>query len=146
MCGWRWVLQSFYRVIPTVCNGFVAPYCLNIMVRYVQAKPAQGTPVPWDVLLAVVGITTIPVIQVIGDTQNLKLGRRLGMRARAALTAAVYRKAMRVKLNVTARAGELNNLISVSSKPRSGFCSWAVCLTVSHISCRASCRWIQIML
>ena len=49
-CGWRWWLQSFYRLIPTAVNGFLTPFALKVVIRYVQADPRPG-PIPRGVLV-----------------------------------------------------------------------------------------------
>ena len=189
-CGWRWWLQSFYRLIPTAVNGFLTPFALKVVIRYVQADPRPG-PIPRgvlvraetenpgearpeyvfkvlslaqnevfsarssrprahvgfrdlrrslgldlshqrsvhptdrgsivsrerrgfraQVLVAAAAVTLLPIVGVVGDTHNVKVGRRLGLRARGYLTACVLET---LASSPAADAGAVTNLVSVDA-------------------------------
>ncbi|KAH8067811.1 ATPase [Aureococcus anophagefferens] len=112
-CGWRYGLQTFYRLVPTLVNGFASPFALNVVITFVQSRPAPG-PVPPLVLAAAAGVAFLPVVAIFGDTHNVKIGRRLGVRARAYLTGCVLDALARSPCGA-AEPGVVTNLVSVDA-------------------------------
>ncbi|KAH8065623.1 ATPase [Aureococcus anophagefferens] len=106
----RW---TFYRLVPTLVNGFASPFALNVVITFVQSRPAPG-PVPPLVLAAAAGVAFLPVVAIFGDTHNVKIGRRLGVRARAYLTGCVLDALARSPCGA-AEPGVVTNLVSVDA-------------------------------
>ncbi|CAN0354496.1 unnamed protein product [Pylaiella littoralis] len=111
--GKRYFLQATVALFGAV-SQLVSPLALNQITDYMETHgPGEG--VPLSVVVAIAGLFLGQGLANYTDATMFKLGRRMGIRSRAALVSAVFNKAMTLDMS-SAHAGQLQNHISVDAE------------------------------
>ncbi|KAG0261148.1 Multidrug resistance-associated protein 1 [Mortierella polycephala] len=115
--GWSWVPIMTYRLAASILT-YVLPQLLNELLGFIAS---QGTPNPQPVELGIIlafGMFLASILNSLCMAQYFQVCLDVGIEARTALIAMVYRKSL--KLSNAAKqkstAGEINNHMSVDAE------------------------------
>jgi ABC-type multidrug transport system fused ATPase/permease subunit len=110
------IAQSILQLISSAAS-FASPLAVEVLVRYVSETHAFDSKVPLQVALCVAALFVGPLVRTVCEGQLRHRGRRMGIRIRSALTAAIYEKALRLNISGSKQtSGQLTNLFSVDAE------------------------------
>eukprot|EP00128_Syssomonas_multiformis_P009734 Colp12_sorted_trinity150504_noHs@29356 len=136
LVGGTFAMQGLYIGIASAF-AFSGPYLLKLLLEFMQDYEAgnhsASRTLPY---LYVAGLFVGPMINGLADGRNYFLGRRVGLRVRAALIGSIYKKALRINMNEQGdtTVGEITNLMSVD------------CQKVLDLSCYLHYLWTTPMM
>ena len=110
--------QAFWEITARLAV-FLSPLGLHGVVSYLEGCDSeQCSSVPSRAAaLSVVLLFLGPALTALGDSQRFNVGRRMGIRVRAAMVSCIFSKALRLDMAASEySAGEVANLMSVDAQ------------------------------
>ncbi|KAG5181922.1 P-loop containing nucleoside triphosphate hydrolase protein [Tribonema minus] len=121
MGGGRIWLQAVWAFLSSLTQIAPALAMFEITDFMANYKPGAGQDLSRVVLLCIGGLFMSQAVATYADGMMFKLGRRLGIRAKAALVSAVFRKSLALDMG-SVDVGKLQNHISVDAESVLNLC------------------------